>query len=707
MYEIKLGIQAFLRNRKRTLTTLGLITLLITFVVFINTILYTNNATRDLERELWFGAWSHAFTDESKSQSFKTVGTYYKITDTVGSFDNTMLDLSNFEYYNGRAPKNENEVIVTLDAINTLGISYDLNQNITIDNYQFKVVGIIFPYNADWVRIVDIDYPTIITTNMTASNVVYFGIANKLNPFYNIDDFVAVNTYAYPYLDLQGEMYRQRTDEEIERHIQSLKLTQFMLIAMIVVLAVVFKNNAQFYRKRFEVLTQQGITKWGILRYFLPQLIIYALVVPLLFYSIPIFFELALMPFRQIRFDINMKHLLYSSERVVSMVVILYIFSLISEKFKLQQTLKLGIVQIMLVLVVSFSTVYIATPQTINLHDERIPLWKTAQIAWDWSMHYIANGSLGGHSNEPNLYSSYDREWVIEDFDILKNHPKTEYVLYWNIRYVQHVDEYNEMANPAIIYYDDGILRGFELPINISDDFIKGNSFYYYGDILQSSLTTIEEGDVVYFEDIPFTYELNFNLDESSTSEILLNFGILISEAGAKRLGLPTDKYNIFKVGVEEMSNFIDYDILVRRVAGRSFFTNRRLLVERAINREKSITIFMAFEILIQYGLGLAILALLCLQKLMTKRKTLAIYHFLGDSKTKMILKHSTLFVIPALIVILPSILVAVNMKILPSSLMFSLIIGAAFVLVLWIVCLLIHITYLKGSLFELLDERE
>ena len=412
------------------------------------------------------------------------------------------------------------------------------------------------------------------------------------------------------------------------------------------------------------------------------------------------------MPLKQIRYDINMKNLLYASERVVTMVVILYLISLISERFKLHQTLKLSIVQILLVVLVSFSTVYIVTPQTITLHEERIPMWKNSRIAWEWSMHYIANGSLGGHSSEENPYSSYDREWIVEDFEVLKNHPKTEYVLYWNIRYIQTLDEYNEIANPAVIYYDDDILSSFEMPINISDDFMKGNSFYFNGDILQSSLKNIKVGDVVYFGGVPFTYELNLSFDESSTSKSIYK-GILISDAGAKRLDLPTDKYNIFMVGVEEMSNFIDYDILVRRVAGRSYFTNRRILVERAVNREKSITIFMVLEILIQYGLGLAILALLCLQKLMTKRKTLAIYHFLGESKNKIILKHSTLFVIPALIVILPSILVAVNMKIQTSSLIFSLIIGAVFVLVLWIVSFLIHINYLKGSLFELLDERE
>src|SRR5690554_526840 len=146
MYEIKLGLQALLRNRKRTFTTIGIIILLISFVVLINAIMYTNSATRDLEKELWYGSWSHAFTDESDPDFFEIIGTYYKITDSVGSFDDNMFELSNFEYYKGRKPQNENEVIITLEALNTLNISYELNQNITIDNYQFEVVGIIYPY---------------------------------------------------------------------------------------------------------------------------------------------------------------------------------------------------------------------------------------------------------------------------------------------------------------------------------------------------------------------------------------------------------------------------------------------------------------------------------------------------------------------------------------------------------------------------------
>jgi hypothetical protein len=52
-----------------------------------------------------------------------------------------MLDLSDFKYYNGCAPQIENEVIVTPDAINILGISYELIQSITIDIINSKLWG--------------------------------------------------------------------------------------------------------------------------------------------------------------------------------------------------------------------------------------------------------------------------------------------------------------------------------------------------------------------------------------------------------------------------------------------------------------------------------------------------------------------------------------------------------------------------------------
>ena len=702
MYEIKLGLQALIRNRKRTFTMTGILVLLISFVVLINVLMYTNRANQDVQREMLYGSWSHAFIDESKSELFDTVGTYDKITDNVGSFDKNMLELANFEYYRGRKPQNEHEVILTLDALNTLGIDYELDQSISIDNIQFKLVGIIFPYDVDWIRSDEFQYPRMITTHRTSSDSVYFGKASKLTPFFTFEDVIAVNTYAYPYIDATGEMFQKRNEETATMDVQSLKLTQFLLLAMLVVLAVVLGRNAEFYQKRLEIFAHHGMTRWGMIRYILPQLIFYVALIPFLFYVIPNVIELVLLPIRYVRYDNNVDNLTYACLRAMAMIAVLFVVSFMFGGFNFQQNLKLKVFQSALLFIVSFITVYMVTPQTIILFEERIPQWKTYEKIWESSMYYLANGSLGGVSQEQNPFSQYNAEWSLEDIEGLIHHPKTKYVHYLNIRYVQYPIEDHSQVTASIRYYDDTMWNLFELPFNVSDDFTSGNSFYVQGENTQG----FEEGEVIYFNEVPFTYERNFTLDHTDVTGFSYN-GIVFSEAGAKRLNLPTDTFNFFVVSVEKMSDFFEYDALVRRVAGNSYFTNVRLSVEREVNKEKSLTIFMALEIFIQYSLGLAILALLCLQRLMTKRKTLAIYHFLGESKTKMVLKHSLLYVVPVLIVILPSILFAVNMKIQTSSLVFSSMIGLTFVFILWVVCLLIHISYLRGSLLDLLDERE
>lgn len=701
MYEIKLGLQAIIRNHKRTFTTIGIMMLLIAFVVLINAAIYTNRATRDLGRELHFGSWSHAFSDASQSGAFESVGALYTITHSLGSFDKPMFELSNLEYYKGREPRNEKEAIVTLDAINTLGISYDLGQSVSIDDYQFDIVGIVYSYNVDWNWIVGLDYPWIITTNMLSNKVVYFGRASKLNQFYNADDYVAVNTNAYPYIEIGTELLSQRNEETMRMNEQSLKLTQFMLIVMVMVFAVVFKNNAAFYKKRLEILSQQGFTKWGLFKYILPQLMIYTLMIPLGFYMIHVLFKYGSIPIKSIRYANNMEHLNYASVRTCLIVAVFLLFSFILEAFKLHQTYRLRFVHIILVMVVSFVTVYIATPQIITIYDQRLPLLRMYREVWEASMYYVANGSMGTISEEKTELSHFNTEWEKADFTEVIKHPKTEYVYYWNLRYPQAVDK--DVQYAGINYFNDELLKTLALVDSLSEDFHQGNSFYIFGD----GEYDLEIGDLVYFNGLPFYYEQQFGDDVAQVKGIPLFTGLLISEAGAQRLGFPTNKYNMFQVGVEKMSDYLEYDVLMRRVAKQSMFSNLRLTNERGFKRETGITIFMALEILIQYGLGLALLALLFLQSLMVKRRTIAIYHFLGESKTKMIFKNSTSFVLPAASVMLPAILVVGKQAIQSKSLIFSFIIGIIFIIVLLIVCLLIHMNFFRNDLFELLDERE
>lgn len=703
MFETKLGIQAIFNNKKRTFITLGLISLLIVVIVFANALIYTNRASKDLQLELIYGSWTHAFFEESRSSTFDAVGTYYRVSDSFGSFDKTMFELSNFEYYKGREPKSENEVIVTLNVINNLGLSYDLNQVITIDNKEYTLVGIIYPYNEDWIRINYVKYPTIITTGLVSSNKVFFGKAKKLTPFYNVSDYIGVNTYGFPYIDTNGSAFSDRTSEDIDMHVQSFKLTQLLLVASIVVLLVVFKNNVQFYKKRFDILSQLGVNNLGILFYYIPQIILFVLA-SWLFYNItPTILKYVFNSIDQVRFDIYNKNLVYASEMTLWMIIALNLFALISEKIWLFQTRLMKGIQVLLVMIVCFATIYLVTPLNTHLNEIELPLLQRMRIDWEHSMYYIVNGSMGGFTSEPNPFTSYMNEWEKGDLESLLNHPKTKHLIPFSVKYVSYIRSDNEMGRQAISYHDDEVLQNFNLPITLSSDFINGLSFYIHGD----NTAEFAEGDVIYFNDVPFKYEGNFYFDEDSYNTLSLNTGVLISVNGAHRLSFPTDRYNIFMLRAERMSDFLDYDALVRRVAQNADVTNFRLNVERAINRQISITLFKMFEILIQYGLGVAILSLLCLQQLMMKRKTLAIQHFLGVSKVKLILKNATQFALPAIIILLPSIYVVGNQASLTSSLVFNILLGLVFVFIVWLISLVIHINYLKGSLIELLDERE
>ena len=715
MFEIKLGIQALLRNRKRTITTLSLMSLLIVFIVLINVLVFSNRTTNDLRLEKMYGAWTHAFLDKDQFDTFEKIGTYHKVSDSVGSFDKNMFELSNFEYYKGRAPLHKNEIVVTLDSLNMLGIDYELNQSVDIDGHQYQVVGIIYDYHLDWIWIEEINYPTIITTGITSGDLIYFGKAKALTPFYELNDYLEINTHGYPYISSDGQVYRVRSDETDAMNLHSLKFTQLILIITIMVVSVIFKLNSDFYQKRFDLLSQQGISKLGLFRYVLPQLILYTLWVPLIFYLIPMLFENLFSFNPDLRYDNNLNNLSYACVRMKYVVLILLIVTFISEKYNLESKLSFKFIQIILVFVIFFSTVFMVTPKTTVFYEERLPLWREYETVWEINLNYKGDGSWGSfkgfwntnlsfdeENNEWSQYLNYDQRWVPKDFEMLLEHPKTQYLFYWNRMFLETVDQM--IPHTTVNYFDEVTLRELEWYGSQSDQFKKGHSFHI---ISIEDDFEIRIGSTVLFNGIPFTYEGVISPHDSTEYGHHFSTGLYISEAGAKRLGFPTEDYNMFLVGVEKMRDFLEYDTLVRRVSQRAILNNSRVNVERGIRNEHGVTLFIMLEVLVQYGLGLAILSLLFLQSLMFKRKTMAIYHFLGESKKKMMFKNSVTFIVPAFFGVLPAILMRSKMEIRTDSLIFASLLGFSFIVLLWVLCIIIHLYYLKGSLFELLDERE
>lgn len=190
-------------------------TLLTVSIILLNTIIYTNFATQDLHREMIYGSWSHAFYEDNGAIKFETVGTYNKVSESVGSFDNAMFELSNFEYYNGRQAENETEAIMTVDEIQNRNLTYELNQKFTIDGIDFNLVGIIYAYGNDWVKKEDFEYPPIITTNIKSDEAVLFGKAENLTQLYEPEDYILVNTNAHPFIRHEGDAADMRYKESL------------------------------------------------------------------------------------------------------------------------------------------------------------------------------------------------------------------------------------------------------------------------------------------------------------------------------------------------------------------------------------------------------------------------------------------------------------------------------------------------------------
>src|SRR5690554_2265385 len=104
-----------------------------------------------------YGSWTHATEEKpTTSNESEIVGRYYKVNETLGSFDNNMFKLANLKLYSGRLPENNEEIVMTFEALSLQGKDYNLNQTISIDDDEYTLVGIIYPYNMDWV--IGVDY---------------------------------------------------------------------------------------------------------------------------------------------------------------------------------------------------------------------------------------------------------------------------------------------------------------------------------------------------------------------------------------------------------------------------------------------------------------------------------------------------------------------------------------------------------------------
>lgn len=698
MSEFKIGLKSLIRNRKRTITVLLSCTVIVCIVLLPNILLFTSFSTQELELEKTYGSWTHATLRKSETtDESDMVGRYYNINETFGSFDENMYKMANLQLYSGRLPDNNKEVVMTFEALSLQGKDYNLNQIINIEGNEFTLVGIIYPYNIDWV--VGVDYPTIITKDFDSENVIYFMKSKDIYPVINQEEVLTVNINAYPYLEATGEMYTQRLDKISEIKNIVLKVTNLLLLFSILIISFVLKGDISFYKKRRTIFKTLGMSNVGIIIYLLPQLILYLTIVLLLYFFVPFTLKVLLLPIEHVSFNYDLFIVRYSLRKTLIVVFSLWFIMLTIDAFSMKIKYHLNILQPLLVAVTIFMTINQSSSGMIKLYEERIPEWRNYNLNIQDNLYYHATSSF----NIFDMYRSLYRVWSKDEFEILIAHPNTKSLHYYTQMLLDETmgvfDE--SVSNNSLIYFDDALLSN--LGFNLSDEFLEGKSFYYYGEPPENLVV----GKLYSFNNQNLMFEKIVTLNPDDD---LLNFtaeGILVSQTGAKDISIDSDKFNTFIVKAKNDKDILEYDLLVSRLSKGSYLYNARLTIERAIAKEKRITIFLVLEILVQLMFGIVLLALVFFQTLMQKRKTMGIYHILGEHKRTIIFINSIKYVLPGYLITIPTVIYIKRMMNMSQTFWLTLITSFLINTILLFVCLIIHILYLNKEVLILLDERE
>jgi hypothetical protein len=147
------------------------------WIILINIVSSSLNELSMRQKQQVFGNWtmiSDTLTDEMKNDEHITlIGEINRIDDNLGSYDSNMFTIEG-HLIEGELPKNNKEIIIEKTTLSNLGYKQQLNQTITYNNQQYKLVGIVDDVSLIW----DISVPTMITVDENTNNQEYFIVSD-------------------------------------------------------------------------------------------------------------------------------------------------------------------------------------------------------------------------------------------------------------------------------------------------------------------------------------------------------------------------------------------------------------------------------------------------------------------------------------------------------------------------------------------------
>lgn len=305
-----------MKRRKKEIRFLKIATLIV--VLFMSSVsLFQNIMDRYVIETNYksFGEWALASVDQELSHPyFSLTGDCYTgmsivdeegntLAGSLGYLDDNFLKIANISFYEGRLPEKENEIAMTLSALASMNLNFDLGQEITMQVLEgeavkeatFTLVGTFRDFATGWTTLENYPLPScLVTKEALLGNG---GIAYTTH-FYQLDrkyEGIDMKEFRTPYLEgdaaettvFNQGAYENRLwgSDDMLQNVQRILVVIAVLVISYLMLSYVTKRRKWYYQLRstgaskvqiwLMILIEggYGTIPWAILGIALPYLI--------------------------------------------------------------------------------------------------------------------------------------------------------------------------------------------------------------------------------------------------------------------------------------------------------------------------------------------------------------------------------------------------------------------------------------------------
>lgn len=545
---IKLSLKVIKHFKRLTISKLLLIFAITLSLASINTILNSDLATDQLQRNKLFGSWAYSNLGhlESFNEENGIVGSIGIIKvdneEILGNFDRNMFELSNIELIEGRFPKNESEIVVAyhLDKGSVSDVI-----DIEVDNLvmEFTIVGIIPDYSMYWNRHEQVKYPNLITTNHDTDRTVDYYLPNDIDK--RLDEAYLRNSNSYVNLDMNNIDGLENYINEITRvKVQTKSITVIAMVASSVVLFYLFYSNRGFHLNRIKLLSRLGMNAKQGFVYTLTQSLFYSLSSIILSILSILILAIVYGLNSNLAFAINVPFAFKVS--IVYIPLLIFTLSMVCNS-NIFSSIKLTTgkletaLQTFLLLLIFFALAMI----TLKISFYDIPDYKNAQIS-NQGLH-----SYGG--SKMILLSDKDTQELMGINGLEES-------------------EIRNMFIGELEYKDDKM----QTPMSFGDRTEIDDTFIYYsGDYLEMDLEVGSE--LIVNDSYRFIYQ---GIIDGQDFE-----GFIVSDSYQGQADNPFNIYTNWRISFDDEYSYTDIEKEIYRIVGGEYFHNGRVSHQNLIEK--------------------------------------------------------------------------------------------------------------------------